>query len=323
MMNNEAVTVAWKLSKRNSIMTLSNLLLVMVMYYVAMVTWVLYYLFLRPTAATADGADDGTAAAICTAIRCRALLEEKGFDLDDVNKRCDIRGFGPVTPMIYFCWKGNVAMCRYLIARGADCRKANRYGSFPLFWAARYGHLEIIKLLSHDGGARDDIQKQTGLGYSPLRIAFVADHFPVVQWLIRNGALAFRDGDGGIDDEIMRRDLSPTLIDGAPIEWDSDKREPVLAGAREAVTTHDNAVQLLFTRMIASSKQRASPLAIFDGTSGILKVIADYGVTGSPQQLRTLRQLTELLPAFINDTPFVEEDEEDEEEDEDEDEEDY
>ena len=148
-----------------------------------------------------------------------------------------------------------------------------------------------------------------------MRIAYVNDLVDVWKWLIPNGALAPRNdvAGGGIDDMIMRRDLRPYGSDWN--YWDHDERETVLAWAQTSVANHDHAVQSLFTGMIASSKRTASPLAILNGNSGILKLIADYGVTGYPQQLRTLRQLIELLPAFIDDTPFVEvEDVEDEDE---------
>ena len=79
--------------------------------------------------------------------RGRALLKNKGFDPNNVHKvdRHDR------TPMLYFSETGNLQMVRYLLARGADCRKANWYGDFPLFVAAALGHLEIIKLPSSSG----------------------------------------------------------------------------------------------------------------------------------------------------------------------------
>ena len=235
----------------------------------------------------------------------RALLTTEGFDPNDLNQENN-RGW---TPMNYFSMTGNVKkMIRYLIAHGADCRKADAQGRFPLLWAAAEGHLEMVKLLSRDGGAHEDIRRQTNFGTSPLRIAFINGHVPVDQWLIRNGALASRDGDGDniIHDATMRKDLSPTPIHGSPVKWDSDKREPVLAwardAARDAITARDN-----------------SPLFV-SGTilfpHDILESIAQY-MAGTPQQVRMLRQLIERLSAFIAEVPFVpfvEEEEESEDE---------
>jgi len=48
-------------------------------------------------------------------------------------------------------------MGRYLFFRhGADCRKRDRHGGFPMLLAAAYGHLEIVRWprwLSQVGGA--------------------------------------------------------------------------------------------------------------------------------------------------------------------------
>ena len=74
-----------------------------------------------------------------------ALLKEKGFDPDDSNKACCVTGGGsPLwTPMNYFCCEGNLQMCRILWYRGANCRQRDRYGLYPMFWAAVRGHLDV------------------------------------------------------------------------------------------------------------------------------------------------------------------------------------
>ena len=68
----------------------------------------------------------------------------------------------------------------------------------------------------------------------------------------------------------------------------------VLAWAQDAITTQDH-FQLFFTGTILFPEEDVPE---------ILQIIADY-VVGTPQQIRTLRQLTELLPRFLNDVPFV------------------
>ena len=237
----------------------------------------------------------------------RALLEEKGFDLDDVNMICYIRRWGSTTPMIYFSAAGDLRMCRYLLSRGADCRKNDLQGGCPMYWAACRGLLEIVRFLSHDGGAQEDIRKDTRRGLSPLWVALGNVHFEVVYWLLLNGALApprYDVDGGGIDDAIMRRDLRQIRI------WNGDRRSTVLSWAHDAVATHENVVQLLVTgTIVRSNSQESSLLVKFKGTSGILELIARF-VSGTKQQLRTLRQLMDRLPAFIDDTPFVEEDDE-------------
>ena len=227
----------------------------------------------------------------------RTLLTKKGFDPDDLNKRNE---FG-LTPMNYYSAEGNVTMVRYLITRVADCRKADRDGCCPMYYAARGGHLEVMQLLFRESGAHEDIQRQNQFGTSPLRIALRYGYFDVVYWLILNGALAPDDGDAddnAIDDMFMRGDLRQGTHD----TWRDDRRRTVLSWARDAVTSYDN-FQLFVT---------GTNLFPDDDVPEILQIIADY-VAGTQPQLRTLRQLMNRLPAFIDDVRFIEEEEEDDE----------
>ena len=276
----------------------------------------------------------------------RALLKERKFDPEDLNKACRIKGWyrlysldeARMTPLCYFIAKGNLPMCQYLIVCcGVDGRTTDRDGCSPLLVAAMYGHLEIFQLLAHDGGAHEDIRKLNCYGESPLSYALLFDYFEVVQWLIRNGALSSSPHDavdgGDIDDMIMRRDLREASNDN----WQGDKRLTVLAWAQTSVAAYANVHAFLRGTIVSASsssvcrhpknpyatrshkrrKVSSSPLVMFKGKSGILELIAHY-IAGTSQQLRTLRQLVNLLPAFIADVPFVEEDEGDEDEDEDE-----
>ena len=121
--------------------------------------------------------------------------------------------------------------------------------------------------------------------------------FDIVQCCILNGALLAPrdDGDsGGIDDRVMRKDFTQVY---SPIEgWQDDVRLRLLAWAQNVVTNHDNV-----TLLSASSP----PLVIFDGKSGILKLVVDYVGNPTPEELRLFRRLLELLPVFIADVPFV------------------
>ena len=170
----------------------------------------------------------------------------------------------------------------------------------------------------------EDIRKVNREGWSPLRVALHNGHFHVVHWLIRNGALApLGDAnDGGIDDAIMRIDLRQEIGD----HWQEDKRLTVLAWAQTSVAAYENVNVFLTGTLVSASsssvcatrshkrrKVSPSPLVIFNGKSGILELIAHYSAE-TPQQLRTRRQLVNLLPAFIADVPFVIEEDEDEDE---------
>ena len=273
--------------------------------------------------------------------RAQELFEEKVFDSDDLNKLCDIvdddGDTWSVTPVIWYCREGNSKMCRSLIARGADCRKTDKYGGSPMLYAAANGHLEIVQFLCHECGAHEDIRRVTNEGISPLRIAFHGGHVDVWKWLIRNGALSSSRNDvddGGIGATmVMRRNIRP-IQDNDGDNWRNDKRLTVLAWAQTSVATYDTVKLFLrgtivsaasfhrhpknpyATRSNKRSKVSPSPLVLFKGKSGILELIAHY-IAGTPQQLRTLRQLVDRLPVFIADVPFVIEEEEDDEDEED------
>ena len=218
-------------------------------------------------------------------ITARALLKKEGFDPEDVSKKME--GRHGLTPIQYFCSRGNLRMCQYLVfRRGADGRTTAENGYFPLYVAAAYGQLEIVQFLCHECGAHEDIRKHNRDGISPLRRALQRGHVDVAKWLIRNDALSSpRDDNAGgdIDDEIMRRDLDPRDWD-----WVDDHRSALLSWAQDAVTAHDN-IQLFLT-----------------STNIFPEDVSDY-VAGTQQQVRILRQLTEVLPRFINAVPFVEE----------------
>ena len=262
----------------------------------------------------------------------RALLTRFGFDPDNLNKLCYSK-WGMITPIDYFSAKGNFTMIRYLVSRGADyCRNVDdNCGSFPMYYAAYGGHLDIIRFLSYDGGAHDDIRRQNICGNSPLYIALYTDHFEVVYWLIRNRALAPRAdvaGGGIIDAAIMRRDFRPISY----FAWKDDKRLPILAWAQDNVTNYERIHLFLKGTIVSSSTLRRhpkndyvtrskrmkvspSPLVMFKGKSGILELVAEYvGYPTAAHELRIFRQLIDLLPAFIEDVPFVK-DYEDEEND--------
>ena len=276
--------------------------------------------------------------------RAQELFEEKVFDSDDLNKLCDIvdddGDTWSVTPVIWYCREGNSKMCRSLIARGADCRKTDKYGGSPMLYAAANGHLEIAQFLCHECGARKDIWRVTNEGISPLRIAFHGGHVDVWKWLIRNGALSSSRNDvddGGIGATmVMRRNIRP-IQDNDGDNWRNDKRLTVLAWAQTSVAAYENVKVFLTGTIVPASssvcrhpknpyatrshKRRkvvspSSLLAIFKGKSGILELIAHF-IAGTPQQLRTLRLLVDRLPDFIARVPFIIEEEEDDEDEDD------
>ena len=248
--------------------------------------------------------------------KARTLLTKKGFDPDDIHKACVVTGgvFTKMTPLIYFSAMGQVTMVRYLVYRGADGRTTDEDGRFPLFWAAANGRVETVHWLAQDGGAHEDLRRITPSGISPLRIALHRGHLDAAQLLILLGALAPQKG-GAMEDWILRRDLCQ---DGS--DWSYDRRLSLLSWAQNSVA----AVPVLLTGTIESAAasrrhpknpyatrshkrqkiSQSSSLVVLNGKSGILELIAHY-VAGTPQQVRTLRQLITLLPVFIANVPFV------------------
>ena len=110
-----------------------------------------------------------------------------------------------------------------------------------------------------------------------------------------------------------------------------DKRLNILVSARMFVAAHDTFRLFLKGTILTSRSIRRhnnyygtrskyvkvsqSPVAFLRGTSGILELIAAYAGTPKANDVRTVRQLIDLLSTFIDDTPFddAEEEEEDDE----------
>ena len=271
--------------------------------------------------------------------KARTLLKEIGFDPENVNERCHknnlhlgvgnvwgVRGSNySITPMIYFCRLGNLDMCRYLFSRGADCTQSSSNNFwFPMYAAALGGSLDLCQWLFHHGGAKDDIGKKNSCNYTPLKVAINHNGkcgLEVSKWLILNGVLCIPfnpDASIGsvITDDAVKNNLTPEC------GWTINRRPELLLWAREVVTTHQHFMLFLKGTVTSSS----SLLETFNGKSGILELIGEYVGNPKAKDVRTLRQLIELLSAFIEEWPLlpiqsdeeevevVEEEEEEEEE---------
>ena len=240
------------------------------------------------------------------------LIKKIGFDLDNINKLCVIDDpydgdyAWSTTPMNYFCCTGNLPMCQYLLfRRGADCRQTDTDGWSPMHCAAAFGHLEIVQFLCHECGAHEDIRKVTRSGNSPLRIAFINGHFPVVHWLILNGALAphifWIFGESlncpkVIDDTRMRRELRPG-------GWDYDKPIHILSWAQKAVTNHDNIYVFLTGTIVSAASYRRHPKNQYATRSKRLKVAPSSTASSSPVVLLKGNIVLELVAAYVETKP--------------------
>ncbi|EAT77585.1 hypothetical protein HBH56_208640 [Parastagonospora nodorum] len=83
-----------------------------------------------------------------------------------------------------------VAIVQLLVEAGVDVNYVDEGGETALHMAARYGHTECAKALlegSKDNKAKVDIPEKT-FAWTPLFIACVDDHLPIVELLVSSGA---------------------------------------------------------------------------------------------------------------------------------------
>lgn len=81
-------------------------------------------------------------------------------------------------------WHGNIEMMALFVARGADVRRANRYGEQALQLAAWGGHGEAVKWLLEHGAPLE----REGQQWGPLHYAAFNGHEKVVRDLLARGA---------------------------------------------------------------------------------------------------------------------------------------
>jgi len=77
------------------------------------------------------------------------------------------------------------AYCIKLIKNGVDIHKCNSYGSSPLFLAAKYGYIEVVKMLLHYGANVNQCNRNNE---SPLFITAIKGHAEIAKLLLQLGA---------------------------------------------------------------------------------------------------------------------------------------
>ena len=231
-----------------------------------------------------------------------------GFDPDNV---ADIKifywdGKGYIKPMGYFAQKGDLLMMRWLYVNGADTRDVDLFIYFPMFAAARRGHLDVCKWL-FDHGAAKDIKRRTrenpGRRRSPLHATFRrSTQRGLSRWLILNGALCKDDNSGKLDVEIMKLDLGgPWLVEKrkALLEWANDLHRArtsfllFLSGALSAS-------KLTRKHTYKTSRAVSSSLQLLGAEPGIRELIGDHVGFVRGREARIIRQLTEMLPKLLD-----------------------
>ena len=94
-----------------------------------------------------------------------------------------------ITPMIIACERGHLDICQWLyeVGAAADIRACENFGFTPMMWACQAGQLSACKWLFEVGAAADVTRAVNG-GITPLCIACQCGHLSLCQWLVEVGA---------------------------------------------------------------------------------------------------------------------------------------
>lgn len=118
-----------------------------------------------------------------------------------VDKACKL-GY---TPLIWAAQESNAEACTILLNAHADHRHASKEGWTALMWAAAEGHVPIIQLLLKHGALVDFYADRKTEQFPPLYIAAQEGRFEAVKALVAAGAnVAWRDRQGR-----TARDIAP------------------------------------------------------------------------------------------------------------------
>jgi hypothetical protein len=223
------------------------------------------------------------------------------------------------TPILYYCYTGDVKMCRYLVSRGASTTKSSedddhpQYVTFPMLQAAYEGYLDICKVL-HANGAQNDIWRVDGAGRTPFYAAACNGNDEVVQWLTLHGALCADGSSEGIEGNAIYPRLY--LVDDIE-DWRRHDRniiarscERLVQWAEGVTQTHSAVVTfLLGTQPRAPDTVQNRMLQCLCGHCGVRKHIGDFvGLEVTKEkQLRILRNVMDVVPSFIK-TDYEEQD---------------
>ena len=108
------------------------------------------------------------------------LVKELKMDVNGVNVKND-------TAVLWASRANHTETVRCLIKLGANLQHQNDKGSTPLYWACRYGLVDMVKLLLGEGKA--DVNQQRSMGLvSPIVLSAALGHTEIVECLLQHGA---------------------------------------------------------------------------------------------------------------------------------------
>ncbi|GFO29474.1 ankyrin-1 [Plakobranchus ocellatus] len=117
------------------------------------------------------------------------LIDEAGVAVNGLNAKKD-------SALLWAARWGHVAVVRELLARGARPGLENDKGSTALYWAVRYGHTETVQVLASEGKADVNQTRKLGL-VAPIVLASALGLEDIVTILLQYGADANKSIRGG------------------------------------------------------------------------------------------------------------------------------
>ena len=228
----------------------------------------------------------------------RSKLKDAGFDPDASVDDAAVVQFTPslkwgVTPMIYFCRRGDMPMCRYLRSKGASTTRMGKHEwPFPMLTAvlSKINSLEMCKWI-YKNGAQSDVRREYRTGHTPLSVAAANNKDELVRWLILHGALCADDSSDIVEVERINRYNRPALKRLA--KWATTATQPIrnpsvvtfLCGALPPKSNDDT--------------EGACILQYLSGQPGIRKRIAELAGQYTKREVSILRQVRDELPPFL------------------------
>ncbi|XP_072351781.1 uncharacterized protein [Scyliorhinus torazame] len=113
------------------------------------------------------------------------ILLQAGVSVDEMDER-------GCTPFIIASQYGHIALCCYLVGKGARLQACDSEGDNALHWAAFKGHGELIRLLIYFSL---NPRQLNGFGQTPLHLAVLSGDFLTVQLLCEQNGVELETED--------------------------------------------------------------------------------------------------------------------------------